>query len=38
MDLLQDVVTNGVRQVLAGDAAIIDEFIFEPADPAQDRY
>jgi hypothetical protein len=38
MDLLQDVVTNGVRTVLADKANIIDEFVFEPADPSQTRY
>jgi hypothetical protein len=38
MDLLQDVVTAGVREVLSGQESVLDEFIFEPSDPAQDRY
>jgi hypothetical protein len=38
MDLLQDVVTDGVRIVLADAAQILDEFVLEPADPSQSRY
>jgi hypothetical protein len=38
IDLLQDVVTAGVRGVLGDQSAVLDEFAFEPDDPAQDRY
>jgi hypothetical protein len=38
MDLLQDVVTDGVRAVLGEGAHILDEFVLEPADPSQTRY
>jgi hypothetical protein len=38
MDLLQDVVTDGVRKVLGAGARVLDEFVLEPADPSQTRY
>lgn len=38
MDLLQDVVTDGVRAVLGDSSHVLDEFALEPADPSQTRY
>ena len=38
MDLLQDVVTDGVRKVLGTGAHVLDEFALEPTDPSQTRY
>jgi hypothetical protein len=38
MDILQDVIVDGVRTVLGQQAPILDEFMFEPADPSQVRY
>jgi hypothetical protein len=37
-DLLQDVVTDGVRNLLADKSNLLDEFALEPTDPAQSRY
>jgi hypothetical protein len=37
-DMLQDVVTEGVRKVLAEKSNLLDEFLLEPTDPAQARY
>ena len=38
MDLLQDVVTDGVRTMLGTGAHVLDEFALEPVDPSQTRY
>lgn len=38
MDILQDVIINGVRDVLNDDAPVLDEFLLEPADPSTARY
>jgi hypothetical protein len=38
MDLLQDVVSDGVRNVLGDSSQVIDEFVLEPGEPAQSRY
>jgi hypothetical protein len=38
MHLLQDVVTDGVREVLGDRRHVLDEFVLEPADPSQSRY
>jgi hypothetical protein len=38
MDLLQDVVTDGVKTMLGESAHVLDEFALEPADPSQTRY
>jgi hypothetical protein len=38
MDFLQDVIVDGVRDVLGEEARVLDEFALEPSDPAQARY
>lgn len=38
MDILQDVIINGVRDVLKKDAPVLDEFLLEPTDPSAARY
>lgn len=38
MDFLQDVIIDGVRNVLGERAPVLDEFALEPGDPAQARY
>jgi hypothetical protein len=37
-DMLQDVITDGVRKLLAEKSGLLDEFALEPTDPAQSRY
>ncbi len=38
MDFLQDVIVEGVRNVLGAQGPVLDEFALEPQDPAQSRY
>lgn len=38
MDILQDIVIRGVRDVLEDQAPVLDEFLLEPADPSAARY
>jgi hypothetical protein len=38
MDILQDVIVNGVRGVLGANAPILDEFMLDPGDVSQLRY
>jgi len=38
MDLLQDIVTDGVRKVLGNSAHVLGEFELEPSNPSQTRY